>query len=158
VGSRKLTAWARARPFPIWMNATMNPGSRRSLQLGFVSFDLLLQNYFLTNWCTLWYTNSSWSPGVVISVVHIFLGTILGSKLYADVFAEWDRLRGLVVRVPGYRSRRYQIFWEVVGLERVPLSLVSTIEELLGRKSSGSGLDSREYGSRDPSRWPRGTV
>jgi hypothetical protein len=32
-----------------------------------------------------------------------------------------------------------------VGLERGPLSLVSTIE-LLGRKSSGSGLESREYG------------
>jgi hypothetical protein len=41
-------------------------------------------------------------------------------------------------------------FWEVVGLERGPLSLVSTIEELLGRKNSGSGLESREYGRRDP--------
>jgi hypothetical protein len=29
-----------------------------------------------------------------------------------------------------------------VGLERGPLSLVSTIEELLGRKNSGSGLKS----------------
>jgi len=28
-------------------------------------------------------------------------------------------------------SRRYQIFWVVVGLERGPLSLVSSIEELL---------------------------
>jgi hypothetical protein len=54
-------------------------------------------------------------------------------------------------------SRRYQIFWEVVGLQRGPLSLVSTIEDLLGRKSSGSGLEIREYGCRDPSRWPRGT-
>jgi hypothetical protein len=45
-----------------------------------------------------------------------------------------------------------------VGPERVPLSLVSTTEELLGRKSSGSGLESREYGRRDPSRWPRGTL
>jgi hypothetical protein len=26
--------------------------------------------------------------------------------------------------------RRYQIFWEVVGLERGPVSLESTIEEL----------------------------
>jgi hypothetical protein len=38
-----------------------------------------------------------------------------------------------------------------VGLERGPLSLVSTTEELLGRKSSGSGLEIREYGCRDPS-------
>jgi hypothetical protein len=35
-----------------------------------------------------------------------------------------------------------------VGLERGPLSLVSTIEELLERKSSGSGLESLEYGRR----------
>jgi hypothetical protein len=55
------------------------------------------------------------------------------------------------------RSRRYQIFWEVVGLERGPLSLVSTTEELLGRKSSGSVLDSREYGCRDSLCWARGT-
>jgi hypothetical protein len=45
-----------------------------------------------------------------------------------------------------------------VGLERGPLSLVSTNEELLGRKNSGSSLERREYGRRDPSRWPRGTI
>jgi hypothetical protein len=39
-----------------------------------------------------------------------------------------------------------------VGLERGPLSLVSTIEELLGTNSKGSGLESREYARRDPSR------
>jgi hypothetical protein len=59
---------------------------------------------------------------------------------------------------PEVRVRFYQIFWEVVGLKRGPLSLVSTIEELLGRKSSDSGLERREYGRRDPSRWPRGTL
>jgi hypothetical protein len=42
-----------------------------------------------------------------------------------------------------------------VGLERGPLGLVSTTEELLGRKSSVSGLENREYGRRDPSRRPR---
>jgi hypothetical protein len=47
-----------------------------------------------------------------------------------------------------------------VGLERGPLSLVSTTEQLLGRKSSGSGsgLEIREYGRRDPSRLQRGTL
>jgi hypothetical protein len=35
-----------------------------------------------------------------------------------------------------------------VGLERGPLSLLSTTEELLGRKSSGSGLENRDYGRR----------
>jgi hypothetical protein len=45
-----------------------------------------------------------------------------------------------------------------VGLERGPLSLVTTIEELLERKSSGSGLENRDCGRRDPSRLPRGTL
>jgi hypothetical protein len=45
-----------------------------------------------------------------------------------------------------------------MGLERGPLSLVSTTEELLDRKGSGSCLENREYGRRDPSRWPRGTL
>jgi hypothetical protein len=36
-----------------------------------------------------------------------------------------------------------------MGLERDPLSLVSTTEELFGRNSSGSGLESREYGRGD---------
>jgi hypothetical protein len=39
-----------------------------------------------------------------------------------------------------------------VGLERSPLSLVTTSEELLGRNSSGSGLESRGYGRGDPLR------
>jgi hypothetical protein len=59
-----------------------------------------------------------------------------------------DRLCGLVVRVPGYRSRdpgfdSFQIFWEVVGLEWGPLSPVSINEELLEWKSIG-------YRSRNP--------
>jgi hypothetical protein len=45
-----------------------------------------------------------------------------------------------------------------MGLERGPLSLVSTIEELFERKNSGYGLEIREYGRMDPSRWPRGTL
>jgi hypothetical protein len=35
-----------------------------------------------------------------------------------------------------------------MGVERGPLSLVSTIGELLERNSSGSGLEKREYGCR----------
>jgi hypothetical protein len=62
-----------------------------------------------------------------------------------------DRLCGLVVRVYGYRSRGpgfdsrpYHILWEVGGMERVPLSLVRTTEELLEWKNSGSGLENRD--------------
>jgi hypothetical protein len=50
-----------------------------------------------------------------------------------------DRLCGLVVTVLDYRSRgpgfdARALQKKVVGLERGPLSLVSTIEELLDRK------------------------
>jgi hypothetical protein len=58
----------------------------------------------------------------------------------------------------GFHSRRYQIFWEVVDLERGPFSLVSTTEELLERKSSGSGLEIENTALGDRSRWPRGTL
>jgi hypothetical protein len=73
--------------------------------------------------------------------------------LWSSSESSWLQIQGSV-----FDSRRYQIFWEVVGLEPGPLSLGSTTEELLGRKSSGSGLENREYGRGDSSRWPRGTL
>jgi hypothetical protein len=62
------------------------------------------------------------------------------------VLAQIDRLYGLVVRVFGYRFRGTGSIpgatrLGVVGLERGPQRLVSTIEELLRRKSGGSGLE-----------------
>ena len=63
-----------------------------------------------------------------------------------------DRLCGLVVRVSGYRyrgpgfdPRRYKIFWVVVGLEKGPLSLVRSTEELLEwKKVAAPGLENRD--------------
>jgi hypothetical protein len=62
-----------------------------------------------------------------------------------------SRLCGLVVRVSGYRSRDVGFdsralpdFLRSKGLERDPLSLVRTIEELLEWKSSGSGPVNRD--------------
>jgi hypothetical protein len=58
---------------------------------------------------------------------------------YVVIACKGDRVCGLVVRVldyrcrgPGFDSRALQK--KVVGLERSPLSLVSTTEELLDRK------------------------
>jgi hypothetical protein len=69
-----------------------------------------------------------------------------------------------MVRFSGYRSRGprfdywlYQIFW-VVGVERGPLSLVSTSEELLRRKSSGCSLEIWECSRRDLLCWPCNTL
>jgi hypothetical protein len=109
----------------------------------------------------LWYSGqSSWLQN---GDVLCFLWGM--NWIYICYVEESRLLCGLVARVPGYRStgpgfdlRRYHIFWEVVSLEQGPLSLVSTIEELLERKCSGSGLEIWEYGRRDLSRWPRGTL
>jgi hypothetical protein len=57
----------------------------------------------------------------------------------------WSRLQ---IQKSGFNSRQ----------TRSPLSLASTTEELLERNSSGCGLENRDYGRRDPSRWPRGTI
>jgi hypothetical protein len=84
----------------------------------------------------------------------------LKNTLFMNLFlsSATDRLCGqsswLHIQRSGFDSRRYQIFWEVVGPERGQLCLVSTTEELLERRSSGSGLESREYGRRDTSSWP----
>jgi hypothetical protein len=63
----------------------------------------------------------------------------------------------LRIQRSGFYSRHNQIFRELVGLERGPLSLLSTTEELLER-SSGSGLENVDYNLKDPSRWQRGTT
>jgi hypothetical protein len=93
--------------------------------------------------CFLWGTN--W--------IYICYAEESRPSLWSSGQSSW-----LEIQRSGFDSRLCQIMWEVVGLERGPLSLVSTTERLLERKSSGSGLENREYGRRDPSRWPGGTL
>jgi hypothetical protein len=63
----------------------------------------------------------------------------------------------LQIQRSGLNSWHYQIFWVVVGLEQSPPSLMSTIEELLEGKSSGSSLENQDYCHRYPPRWSRDT-
>jgi hypothetical protein len=64
----------------------------------------------------------------------------------------WSNGRSSCLQIhrSGFDSRRYQIFWEVMALERGPLSLE--------KKSSDSGLRNREYGRRDKLCWPHKTL
>jgi hypothetical protein len=109
--------------------------------LNFIFHDSSLQT--ICNECPLLITTTtlinclSFLCTINISVFH----TILTFHTFLK-----DRLCGLVVIVPGYRSRDpefdsqcYQIFSQVMGLERGPFSLVRIIEELLEWKSSSSG-------------------
>jgi hypothetical protein len=56
-------------------------------------------------------------------------------RLFSSSQRSWLQIQG-----PGFDSWRKQIFWELVGLERGPFSLVAKTEELLERKNSGSNL------------------
>jgi hypothetical protein len=66
----------------------------------------------------------------------------------------WSSGQGwwLQIQRSGFVSRRYQIFKEVVCLDRGPLGLENTIEELLGRKCSCSGQENRDYSRMDQPR------
>jgi hypothetical protein len=66
-------------------------------------------------------------------------------------YMRMDRLCDLAVKVggnrsrgPGFDSRSYQIFWEVVVLEQGPMSLERIIEKLRVRKISGSSVENRD--------------
>jgi hypothetical protein len=91
------------------------------------------------------------TPKFSIVATSLIVNIKMGSCwIYTNFHHLADRLRGLVVRVPGYRSwgpgfdsRLYQIFWDVVGLERGSLSLVKITEELFEWKSSGFGQENR---------------
>jgi hypothetical protein len=67
----------------------------------------------------------------------------LHTKFYPSFKVKSDRLCGLLVRVLDYRSGGPGSFLgttgkKLVGLERGPLSLLSTTEELLDRKVAAS--------------------
>jgi hypothetical protein len=100
------------------------------------------QSSWLHKWdvlCLLWGTNWIYICYVEKRRPHLWSS---GQSSWLQTHRSW------------FDFRRYQVFWEVMGLERGPLSLVSTIKELLGRKNCGFGQESGEYGRRDPSRWP----
>jgi hypothetical protein len=77
---------------------------------------------------------------LVCSFICVFLPSLFERPTHFNTNGEkCDRLCGLVVRVLGYRSGGPGLTpgttkEKVMGLERGPLSLVSTTEELLDRK------------------------
>jgi hypothetical protein len=89
-----------------------------------------------------------------------------GRILYEFKLREFEIVRrkyiNKILRVPGYRSRspgldsrHYQTFWEVMGLERGPLSLLRIIEELFERKVAVPVWKTEINGRGDSLRWLR---
>jgi hypothetical protein len=72
--------------------------------------------------------------------------------LWSSGQSSWLQIRRSWIRFPGTTRKK------ILGLEGGPLSVLSTTEELLGSNSSGSGLESQEYGRRDSPRWPRSAL
>jgi hypothetical protein len=76
-------------------------------------------------------------PSIMLGYSYLFVVYfcyLFGGPLWSSVIVPGYRPRN-----SGFDSLRYQIFWEIVGLERGPLSLVNITEELLKWESSGSG-------------------
>jgi hypothetical protein len=86
--------------------------------------------------CFLW--DTSW--------IHICYVEASRPLLWFSGQSSW-----LHIRRSEFDSRPYQILEEVVGLERGPLSLVSTTEDLLRTKGSGSVIEIPDYGRRGSS-------
>jgi hypothetical protein len=106
----------------------------------YTMFQLRGQGFLYTNTLQTFSNTRLYSGAFVI---YVFYGNGLPS-LWSSGQNSW-----LQIQKFGFDSRHYQIFWEVVCLECGPLSFVSTTEELLGRKNSGSGLEKRDYGRRE---------
>jgi hypothetical protein len=87
------------------------------------------------------------------SIQNVTLKRVLLSYCYRPPLWSSGQSSWLQIQRSGFYSRRYQILGEAVGLERGPLNLVSTIEHLFEWESSGSGLESREYGRGVPLCW-----
>jgi hypothetical protein len=98
-----------------------------------------------------------------VGIMEVCVMSLASSSFSSEAWLVGDRLWGIMVRVPGYRSGSpgsipdATRFSEKYLVERSPLILVSTIVEPLERKNSGSDLEIREYSRKDSSRSPRDT-
>jgi hypothetical protein len=103
------------------------------LVLSFILFKINILLYKLRHIFCLWFS-------VLVGFIKTcnFNILFLRPPLWSSGQSSWLQSWG-----PGFDSRRYQIFWKLVGLEGGPLSLVRITEELLEWKSSGSGLENR---------------
>jgi hypothetical protein len=112
-----------------------------------------------TNWCSVLIDSFIYYNGMILHLVADQRSGLQIWKIGAHILTLWGlnfftpcvstrpplwssgQSFSLQIQRSGFDSRHYQIFWEIVGPERGLLSLVSTIEELRGRESSSSSLE-----------------
>jgi hypothetical protein len=137
---KRMVSWRKYLHFSIWTRWV------KLLTFFWLVIEILEMHFFQASYPGIYFTGCCKYQVIVYVILSLVKKR---PPLWSSGQNSW-----LQIKRARFDSRRYQIFLEVVGLERDPLSLVSTIEELLGRKSSGSGLEI----SKDPSRWPCGTL
>jgi hypothetical protein len=107
----------------------------------------------------------NWIPGLALLTVFmqicdkktLWIFWPMYLFIYSFFNVAVDRPCGLGVRIFGFDSRRFQIFWEAAGLERGPLSLMTT-EELLEGKVAAPVYKTEINDRGKPLRWPRDTL
>jgi hypothetical protein len=79
---------------------------------------------------------------------------LMSLRLSVTWYQSLNRCTDFLATYPEVRVRFPTLpdFLRSCGSGKGPLSLVSTTEEPLERKSNGSGIENRDYGRRDPSR------
>jgi hypothetical protein len=103
-----------------------------------------------TNWIYIYYVEERrpplWSSGQSSWLQNGHVLCLLWGTNWIDIYYVEERRppmwssgqsSWLQIQRSGLDSRLYQILWAVVGLERDPLSIESTTEELLERNNSG---------------------
>jgi hypothetical protein len=88
------------------------------------------------------------NPFFIEQILKFILLT--GPPMWSSGQSSWLQIQRSRVRFPALSD-----FLRSSGSGTSPLSLVSTIVELLGRNNSCSGLENRVYGREDLVRWPR---
>jgi hypothetical protein len=100
--------------------------------------------------CNMWLPTALYSDSLQTRVKPVYRTQTVPSSNKLEylqrMVLEWPPLWStgqsswLLIQRPVFDYRHDQFFWDVVGLERGPLSLVNTTEELL-KRSGGSGLE-----------------
>jgi hypothetical protein len=149
MGSRSLIPWSRALFGKLIVSDLVNNSSfiygiRRFINvtlyliLSRICFNIILAYVFIIYFHN-WSLSFRFHGFNSICIYYILYACVLWPPLWSSGVSSW-----LQIQRSRFDSRNYQIFWEVVGPG--PLSVVSTSEELLGRKHSGSGLENLNYG------------
>jgi hypothetical protein len=141
--------------FPLWPEDGTRSSFRNALFPGCYSFKRYTEFLNSTNFES--YTPSLEPFRFYLLLLYLSRDSLESDELTLGYFLPDSLLCGLVVWIPGYRSRgrgldsrRYWILWGIAGLEWDPLSLRRITEELLEWKVAAQIYKTEINGREDP--------